>query len=136
MFFGILISDASAYEEGTFTSPAGDKLKVTDIKPVRKVELGGGDWEFKITITNEDNVKSSGDSFDAVVKIKSGSDIVRTKTITIDPPKIDAGKTYTVSFKVNSLSQNEIVEGTYSIVMDTVQDALVGMTREFKIPRN
>jgi hypothetical protein len=130
---GIIISDASAFGEGEFTSPAGDKLKVTDIKPSGKLELGGNDWGFRITIMNEDNVRSSGESFNAVVKVKSGSNIIKTKTITIDPPKLAPGKTYTVTFNVESLVENQVAEGYVSIIMDTVQDALVGMTKEFRI---
>jgi hypothetical protein len=133
MFFGIIISDASAFGEGEFTSPAGDKLKVTDIKPSGRLELDGNDWEFRITVMNEDNVRSSGESFDAVVKIKSGSNIVKTKTITIDPPKLAPAKSYTVTFKVESLVENQITEGYVSIIMDTVQEGLVGMTKEFRL---
>jgi len=117
----------------TGTTLSGDKWKV---KNITVSNLGGDDDpEFKITLENAGELKSSGEEFPLTVKFFSGSRVFETKTITVNPPKISKGANFHVW--VECVKPNNISE--FDSVFLTVEDHdnnginVKGIQKSFKI---
>lgn len=111
----------------------GDKWKV---KNITASHLGGDDDpEFKITLENTGEVKSSGEEFQITAKFFSGSRVFETKTITVKPPKIAKGGNFHVW--VECAKPNNISE--FDSVFLTIEDhemngiSIKGIEKSFKI---
>lgn len=128
ILFGVLLTAHSAY--------SGDKWKVSSAEFPKALDLGGQDWEFKVTIKNAGLFQTTGESITIKVKAVSNGNTVEQSFSKIPAATNSGGsQSFTLSLR-DALQLQPEGKGTHTlnVFIDIIETGFSSeYSRTFKI---